>query len=95
MNRKIRVGVVSLALSLGAATTIAMGTVGASPAQPSRATASAKVSAKASTIPAADCQRNKAAGPITFVSPFGFDASVGILDVFAAQSLGYFATSVL
>lgn len=38
----------------------------------------------------AECNANKAAGPITFVSPFGFDASAGIIDVFAAQSLGYF-----
>jgi ABC-type nitrate/sulfonate/bicarbonate transport system substrate-binding protein len=91
VNRKIRVGVVWLALLLGTATTMAIGPVGASPAQPLRAAATAK----AATIPAADCARNKAAGPITFVSPFGFDASVGILDVFAAQSLGYFATECL
>jgi NitT/TauT family transport system substrate-binding protein len=47
------------------------------------------------TIPAGACARNKAAGPITFVSPFGFDASAGILDVFAAQTLGYFSTECL
>lgn len=28
---------------------------------------------------------------MTFVSPFGFDASAGIIEVFAAQRLGYFA----
>jgi ABC-type nitrate/sulfonate/bicarbonate transport system substrate-binding protein len=91
VNRKIRVGVVWLALLLGTATTMAIGPVGASPARLSRATASTK----AATIPAADCSRNKAAGPITFISPFGFDASAGILDVFAAQSLGYFAAECL
>lgn len=36
------------------------------------------------------CAANKAAGTITYVSPFGFDASAGIIDVFAAQKLGYF-----
>jgi ABC-type nitrate/sulfonate/bicarbonate transport system substrate-binding protein len=38
----------------------------------------------------ASCAANKAVGPITYVSPFGFDASAGIIDVFAAEKLGYF-----
>jgi ABC-type nitrate/sulfonate/bicarbonate transport system substrate-binding protein len=42
-----------------------------------------------------ECAMNRAAGPITFVSPFNFDASAGIIDVFAAQSLGYFAAECL
>ncbi|MHB1597326.1 MAG: ABC transporter substrate-binding protein [Acidimicrobiales bacterium] len=37
------------------------------------------------------CAAHRAAGTVTFVSPFGYDASAGILDVFAAQHLGYFA----
>jgi ABC-type nitrate/sulfonate/bicarbonate transport system substrate-binding protein len=37
-----------------------------------------------------ECAANKAAGTITYISPFGFDASAGIIDVFAAQKLGYF-----
>src|SRR5580698_3774242 len=41
-------------------------------------------------VSAAECAANKAAGTITYVSPFGFDASAGIVDVFAAQKLGYF-----
>jgi NitT/TauT family transport system substrate-binding protein len=86
----MRVGVVWLALVAGAATTIAIGPAGATSTPALRG-----ASAKAATIPAAACARNKAAGPITFVSPFGFDASVGILDVFAAQTLGYFATECL
>jgi NitT/TauT family transport system substrate-binding protein len=85
----MRVRVVWLALMLAAGTPIATGVAGAS-STPARAGA-----AKAETIPAAACQRNKAAGVLTFVSPFGFDASVGILDVFAAQTLGYFATECL
>lgn len=43
-----------------------------------------------SLISTAECNANKAAGTITYVSPFGFDASAGIIDVFAAQKLGYF-----
>ncbi len=46
-------------------------------------------------ISKARCASNRAAGPITFASPFGYDASAGILDVFAAQHLGYFATMCL
>ena len=41
-------------------------------------------------IPKAECHANRNAGPITYVSPFGFDASSGIIDVFAAAKLGYF-----
>jgi NitT/TauT family transport system substrate-binding protein len=37
------------------------------------------------------CAADRSAGTVTFVSPFGYDASVGIADVFAAQHLGYFA----
>lgn len=36
------------------------------------------------------CAANRAAGTITYVSPFGFDASAGIIEVFAADKLGYF-----
>ena len=43
-----------------------------------------------SVISSAECAQNKAAGTITYVSPFGFDASAGIIDVFAAEKLGYF-----
>ncbi|HXY44607.1 MAG TPA: ABC transporter substrate-binding protein [Acidimicrobiales bacterium] len=43
-----------------------------------------------SLISASECAANKAAGTINYVSPFGFDGSAGIIDVFAAQKLGYF-----
>lgn len=42
-----------------------------------------------------ECARNRAAGAITYVSPFGYDASAGILDVFAAEKLGYFRSLCL
>jgi putative hydroxymethylpyrimidine transport system substrate-binding protein len=44
----------------------------------------------ASLVSQARCNRNKAAGTITFISPFGYDAAAGLMDVFMAQHLGYF-----
>ena len=38
-----------------------------------------------------ECLANKAAGTVHFASPFGYDASAGIIDVYAAVKLGYFA----
>jgi NitT/TauT family transport system substrate-binding protein len=38
-----------------------------------------------------ECLANKAAGTVHFASPFGYDASAGIIDVYAALKLGYFA----
>lgn len=45
---------------------------------------------RAPGVTAARCARNQGAGVMTFVSPFGYDASAGILDIFAAKALGYF-----
>jgi NitT/TauT family transport system substrate-binding protein len=42
-------------------------------------------------VSSAECAANRDAGTITYVSPFGFDASAGIIDVFAADKLGYFS----
>src|SRR5882757_4444490 len=36
------------------------------------------------------CAQNKAAGKITFLTSFDYAASVGILDVLAADEVGYF-----
>ena len=41
-------------------------------------------------ISSAECAANRAAGVIKFGSPFLYDASAGIIDVFAAIKLGYF-----
>jgi NitT/TauT family transport system substrate-binding protein len=49
-----------------------------------------KTSSATREISSARCAANRAAGTITFLSPFGYDASAGILDVFAATQLGYF-----
>jgi len=43
-----------------------------------------------SLLDSSQCAANRAAGTMTYVSPFGFDASAGIIDVFAAQRLRYF-----
>jgi ABC-type nitrate/sulfonate/bicarbonate transport system substrate-binding protein len=47
------------------------------------------------TLAAHECTANRSAGTLTYVSPFGFDASVGILDVFVANKLGYFSQMCL
>ena len=52
--------------------------------------ASSTLPASVRGISAARCAQNKAAGKITFLSPFQYVASVGILDVLAAQQQGYF-----
>jgi NitT/TauT family transport system substrate-binding protein len=36
------------------------------------------------------CRADEAAGTVKFASPFGFDASAGIIDVYAAEKLGYY-----
>jgi len=41
-------------------------------------------------ISKAQCNADKAVGTIRYISPFGFDASGGIIDVFVAQKLGFF-----
>jgi len=49
---------------------------------------------KSSTAPIVThqrCAENRAAGPMTFVSPFLYDASAGIIDVVDAKALGYFS----
>jgi len=41
-------------------------------------------------ISKARCERNRAAGTITYISGYGYSASAGQLDVFLAKELGYF-----
>lgn len=41
-------------------------------------------------ISQASCNRNKSAGTVTFISPFGYDSAAGLIDVYMAQHLGYF-----
>ena len=41
-------------------------------------------------ISADECERNKAAGTITYISGYGYSASAGQVDVFLAKELGYF-----
>jgi ABC-type nitrate/sulfonate/bicarbonate transport system substrate-binding protein len=44
-----------------------------------------------SGISASRCAANRAAGTVTYVSPFGFGPIPGILEMFAAEKLGYFS----
>jgi NitT/TauT family transport system substrate-binding protein len=57
--------------------------------------ASARHGSNTGLLSASRCAANRAAGTITYVSPFGFDASAGIIDVFAAEKLGYFRNMCL
>jgi ABC-type nitrate/sulfonate/bicarbonate transport system substrate-binding protein len=38
----------------------------------------------------AECERNRAAGPINYISGYGYSASAGQMDVFLAKEMGYF-----
>ena len=74
--------------------------VGALAATGSAATAPAAPSSRTRhvvpvLVSAARCAANRRAGTIVFASPFGYDASVGILDVEEAQRLGYFSSLCL
>lgn len=46
-------------------------------------------------IDKAACDRNRAAGPITYISGYGYSASAGQMDVFLAKELGYFTALCL
>lgn len=45
---------------------------------------------KGVVVDKATCDRNKAAGTITYISGYGYSASAGQMDVFLAKELGYF-----
>ena len=73
---------------LTAAVALALAAVVAMPA--ARRASASPAYARHRLISPARCAANRAAGTLTFVSPFGYDASAGIIDVFAAAHLGYF-----
>lgn len=77
-----------LAMAAAAAAAALAGTAAIAPA---RAAAGDGRGSGRVLVSRARCAANRAAGPLTFVSAFGYDASAGILDVFAAQRLGYFS----
>lgn len=79
-----------------AGTLVGTGVVGAAAATAPAATRLAAVRPVAhAVVSTSRCARNRAAGTIAFASPFGYDASVGILDVEEAQRLGYFSALCL
>lgn len=61
----------------------------------SSAAARPRARAHAARLSGAACAANRKLGTLTFASPFGFDASAGILDVEAAIHLGYFTDECL
>lgn len=72
----------------------AIAAVGLSILLPCPAGASVKPAASSSSAlspTSSECRADKAAGAVKFASPFGYDASAGIIDVYAAQKLGYFS----
>jgi NitT/TauT family transport system substrate-binding protein len=73
---------------VGASLLVALGAVSAGATTRPRAV-------RAPHISAAHCAENRAAGTITFVSPFGFGPGPGLIENFIAQKLGYFATECL
>ncbi len=77
------------ALSLGLTTALITATIG------SVGATSARHGASTGPLSTSRCAMNKMVGTITYVSPFGFDASAGIIDVFTAAKLGYFADMCL
>ncbi len=56
----------------------------------SSSSAASSSGAGSSLIDSARCERNRAAGTITYISGYGYSASAGQLDVFVAKQLGYF-----
>ena len=55
----------------------------------------AKATSSAVLTTAARCAANKAAGTITYLTGFGYQADAGILDVIAAKADGYYAAECL
>jgi ABC-type nitrate/sulfonate/bicarbonate transport system substrate-binding protein len=45
---------------------------------------------RSSLVSTTRCNRNRGAGTIFYISPFGYDAAAGLMDVFIAEHLGYF-----
>ncbi len=70
---------------------VAVGSVLLAPCSAGAAIASTAPAGGALAPSSSECVANKAAGTVHFASPFGYDASAGIIDVYAAGKLGYFA----
>jgi NitT/TauT family transport system substrate-binding protein len=83
-NRAVRAVV-----AVGCAATVALA-VAAGPSA-----AATNGSTRTPTISKARCAQNRAAGTVTYVSPFGYGPIPGILEIFVAQKLGYFSSECL
>ncbi|MCU1492103.1 MAG: thiamine biosynthesis protein [Acidimicrobiaceae bacterium] len=83
-----------LSAGLAVAVVAALGITGCASASAPGAP-KARASATRVVVSKARCAANRAAGTLTFLSAFGYDASAGILDVLAAKQLGYFSALCL
>lgn len=72
------------AITLMAATALALSACGAGPEPKAQANDSDVL------ISEADCQRNRDAGKIVYISGYGYSASAGQMDVFLAEEMGFF-----
>lgn len=79
-------GVVLVALAVGGFAAVGSTALGGSTAR----TGASAQSAGSALITPARCKRNRTAGTINYISPFGYDAAATIMDVFMAEKLGYF-----
>jgi len=89
MNRSIWTRVVRATAVVTCATSVALAAAtGSSGAAGARSTATPAISKTR-------CAQNRAAGTVTYVSPFGYGPIPGILEIFVAKSLGYFSSECL
>ncbi|MEZ0165176.1 ABC transporter substrate-binding protein [Kineococcus sp. LSe6-4] len=76
------------ALAVGAAATLLL--AGCSGSEQGPAGGSTPTGSRGSAVSAERCAQNEAAGTVTYVTGFQYQASASILDPVAAQALGYF-----
>lgn len=91
-GRRRRGGPIAAAI---AGMALAIGASACSAGAAARPHAGAAAPAARHVASSARCARNAGVGTITFASPFGYDASVGILDVEEALRRGYFTALCL
>lgn len=79
-----------LALVASSIAVLALGLVGCSSTASPSTTPAAGAAGAGSAVSAERCAENKAAGPITFLTGYQYQASVSILNMVAAKELGYY-----
>ena len=77
-------------LALAAAALVVLGACGNDGDDDAGATTSSEPGSTVAAIDPARCERNRAAGTITYLSGFDFAASAGIVNMVVADAKGYF-----